>query len=86
MDVLGHRERDFGVDDNEVVANSKEEELGVLKLEGDIITALENHQGVSAEVAAAEAQNKLNSDLSWRTWPMWIQESSSRKWLWTSLW
>ena len=39
MDVLGHRERDFGVDGNEVVADRKEEESGVLELEGDIITA-----------------------------------------------
>ena len=42
MDVLGHMERDFGVDDNEVVVDSKEEEPGVLESEGDIITALEN--------------------------------------------
>ena len=48
MDVLGHRERDFGVDDDEVVADRKEEEPGVLELEGDIITTLDNHQGVSA--------------------------------------
>ena len=63
MDVLGHRERDFGVDDDEVVADRKEEEPGVLESEGAIITALENQQGVSAEVAAAEAQNEPNSRL-----------------------
>ena len=63
MDVLGHMERDFGVDDDEVMADSKEEEPGVLELEGNIIVALEKHQGVSAEVVAAEAQNEANSRL-----------------------
>ena len=63
MDVLGLMERDVGVDDNEVVADSKEEEQVVMELEGDIITSLEKHQGISAEVVAAEAQNKSNSRL-----------------------
>ena len=40
--VLGHREKDFSADDNQVVVDRKEEEPGVLESEGDIITALEN--------------------------------------------